>query len=194
VAATRSFPIEVGDRWVVVISVARHEQGFAQTADGQVVVRRDAMNISLIGTQLADFVTRHVISARRARPCAHQRHCPGSARGRQHVRPGRVTSPARRRPAGAGGREIRRSIRLADTITPPPGFKLSCANLHDLVLDLARRGTVTNYQLRERLSLDRVEALRLLTDLVESGQLVRVGERRGAHYLLADWGGSAVPC
>ncbi|MGH3812319.1 MAG: type IV toxin-antitoxin system AbiEi family antitoxin domain-containing protein, partial [Pseudonocardiaceae bacterium] len=57
--------------------------------------------------------------------------------------------------------------------------------LHDLVLDLARQGPVTNSQLRERLSLDRVETLRLLTDLVESGQLVRVGERRGVHYLLA---------
>lgn len=55
-------PIEVGDRCVVVISVARREQGFAQTADGQVVVRRDAMNTSLIGTQLADFVTRHALA------------------------------------------------------------------------------------------------------------------------------------
>jgi ATP-dependent DNA helicase RecG len=84
--------------------------------------------------------------------------------------------------------------RLADTITPPPGLTLSRATLHDLVLDLARQGPITNYQLRERLSLDRVEALRLLTDLVESGQLVRAGERRGAHYLLADRGGSAAPC
>ncbi|MGH3839273.1 MAG: RNA-binding domain-containing protein, partial [Pseudonocardiaceae bacterium] len=72
--------------------------------------------------------------------------------------------------------------RLAATTTPPPGLKLSRANLHDLVLDLARQGPVTNSQLRERLSLDRVETLRLLTDLVESGQLVRVGERRGVHY------------
>ncbi|MGH3700560.1 MAG: ATP-binding protein [Pseudonocardiaceae bacterium] len=76
--------------------------------------------------------------------------------------------------------------RLAATITPPPGLQLSRANLHDLVLDLAQEGPVTNGQLRERLSLDRVEALRLLTDLVESGQLVRVGARRGVHYLLPD--------
>ena len=75
--------------------------------------------------------------------------------------------------------------RLANTITPPPGLKLSRATLHDLVLDLARQGPVTNSQLRERLSLDRVEALRLLTDLVESGQLVRIGERRGVHYVLS---------
>jgi len=45
---------------------------------------------------------------------------------------------------------------------------------------------VTNRYLRERLSVDRVEALRLLTELVEAGQLVRVGQRREARYLLAD--------
>jgi predicted HTH transcriptional regulator len=74
---------------------------------------------------------------------------------------------------------------LAETITPPPGLKLSRAHLHDLVLDLARQAPVTNQYLRERLSVDRVEALRLLTELVEAGQLVRVGQRRGVRYLLA---------
>ncbi|MGH3774880.1 MAG: ATP-binding protein [Pseudonocardiaceae bacterium] len=83
--------------------------------------------------------------------------------------------------------------RLAGTITPPPGLKLSRANLHDLVLDLARQGSVTNWRVRERLSLDRVEALRLLTHLVESGQLVRVGERRGVHYLLPGDARNAAP-
>ncbi len=111
------------------------------------------------------------------------------------------STPARgtlHRPRDAGllvqeGEKAGARYRLAATITPPPGLKLSRANLHDLVLDLARQGPVTNYQLRERLSLDRVEALRLLTNLVESGQLARVGERRGAHYLLADRDGSAAP-
>lgn len=80
--------------------------------------------------------------------------------------------------------------RLADSITPPPGLRLSPANLRDLVLDLARRGPVTNRQLRERLSLDRLETLRLLTGMVESGDLVRLGERRGARYVLAEhWDG-----
>ncbi|MGH3932268.1 MAG: ATP-binding protein, partial [Pseudonocardiaceae bacterium] len=101
----------------------------------------------------------------------------------------------RLRDAGLLAQEGERSgarYRLADTITPPPGLKLSRANLHELVLDLARQGPVTNHQLRDRLSLDRVEALRLLTGLVESGQLVRVGERRGVHYLLADNVGSST--
>lgn len=87
--------------------------------------------------------------------------------------------------------------RLADTITPPPGLRLSRANLNDLVLDLARQGPVTSSQPRERLSLDRVETLRLLTDLVESGQLTRVGERRGVHYStcsLIDSTSTAIRC
>lgn len=82
--------------------------------------------------------------------------------------------------------------RLASTITPPTGPTLSRANLHDLVLDFARQGPITNHQLRERLFIDRIEALRVLTDLVESGQLVRIGERRGVRYLFADDSGSTT--
>jgi ATP-dependent DNA helicase RecG len=55
-------PLTVGDRTVVGISVARREQGFAQTADGQVVVRRDAMNVALIGADLADFIRRNALT------------------------------------------------------------------------------------------------------------------------------------
>ncbi len=94
----------------------------------------------------------------------------------------------RLRDAGLLAQEGRMSgarYQLAETITPPPGLKLSRAHLHDLVLDLARQAPVTNQYLRERLSVDRVEALRLLTELVEAGQLVRVGQRRGVRYLLA---------
>jgi ATP-dependent DNA helicase RecG len=46
-------PLDVGGRTVVALSVARRAQGFAQTADGQVVVREDAMNVALIGSDLA---------------------------------------------------------------------------------------------------------------------------------------------
>lgn len=75
---------------------------------------------------------------------------------------------------------------LADDITPPPGLRLSRANLQELVIDLARSSTVTNGLLRERLSVDRAEALRVLNELVESGRLIRLGERRGARYVLAE--------
>lgn len=75
---------------------------------------------------------------------------------------------------------------LAASLMPPSGLRLTRADLHRVVLDLARAGPVTNQMLRERLSVDRVEALRVLNDLVAAGELVRVGERRGAHYLLAE--------
>ncbi len=42
---------------VVVLSVARREQGFAQTADGLVLVRRGARSVALIGGELLTFVT-----------------------------------------------------------------------------------------------------------------------------------------
>ena len=73
---------------------------------------------------------------------------------------------------------------LAPDIAPPPGLRLSRTNLRELVLDLARSSPVTNQLIRDRLSVDRVEALRVLNELVEAGKLTRLGERRGAHYVL----------
>lgn len=55
-------PIGVGDRTVVAVAVARRMQGFTQTSDGQVVVRRDAMNVALIGPELARFVSRNALT------------------------------------------------------------------------------------------------------------------------------------
>lgn len=75
---------------------------------------------------------------------------------------------------------------LAPSLMPPSGLRLTRADLHAVVLDLARSAPVTNQLLRDRLSVDRVEALRVLNELVATGDLVRVGERRGAHYVLAD--------
>lgn len=76
---------------------------------------------------------------------------------------------------------------LAPAIATAPGLRLSRANLHDLVLDLAKSSSpVTNRLVRERLFLDRVEALRVLSELVEAGKLVRLGERRGARYVLGE--------
>jgi ATP-dependent DNA helicase RecG len=75
---------------------------------------------------------------------------------------------------------------LGPDIAPPPGLRLSRTNLHDLVLDLARSTPITNHLVRERLSLDRVEALRVLNELVAAGKLARRGERRGVHYVPID--------
>jgi ATP-dependent DNA helicase RecG len=47
----------VDGRPVTVLSVARRSQGFAQTADGQVLVRRGARSTPLLGAELLAFVT-----------------------------------------------------------------------------------------------------------------------------------------
>lgn len=54
-------PIEVEDRFILAVRVARREEGFAQSSDGRVLVRRDAMNVALIGEDLAEFVAQHAL-------------------------------------------------------------------------------------------------------------------------------------
>lgn len=80
---------------------------------------------------------------------------------------------------------------LAPTLAPPAGLRMSQADLRHTVGDLAAEQPVTNALVRERLGLDRVEALRLLTGLVAEGRLVREGERRGVRYLLPNQKGPA---
>ncbi len=72
---------------------------------------------------------------------------------------------------------------LADSIAAPAGLRLGRADLHAAVVELAEERPVTNSIVRERFALDRLEALRILTDLVETGSLVRIGERRGVRYV-----------
>ena len=49
--------IDVEGRPVTVVSVAKRSQGFAQTADGQILVRRGARSTPLLGAELLSFVT-----------------------------------------------------------------------------------------------------------------------------------------
>lgn len=49
--------LEVDGKPVTVVSVAKREQGFAQTADGQVLVRRGARSVPLMGAELLALVT-----------------------------------------------------------------------------------------------------------------------------------------
>jgi ATP-dependent DNA helicase RecG len=49
--------LEVDGKPITVVSVAKREQGFAQTADGQVLVRRGARSVPLMGAELLAFVT-----------------------------------------------------------------------------------------------------------------------------------------
>lgn len=53
----RIIEIAVGSRRVVAVRVARREEGFAQTSDGRVLVRRGGRNAALYGSDLARFIT-----------------------------------------------------------------------------------------------------------------------------------------
>ena len=49
---------DVGQRIVVVLAVGRRHEGFAQTPDGRVLVRRGASNVALVGRELSEFMGR----------------------------------------------------------------------------------------------------------------------------------------
>ncbi|MGH3431312.1 MAG: hypothetical protein ACRDQB_00595 [Thermocrispum sp.] len=50
---------------------------------------------------------------------------------------------------------------------------------------MAAEKPLTNQMVRERLALDRADALRALKQLVADGELVQEGRRRGTTYRLA---------
>jgi ATP-dependent DNA helicase RecG len=74
---------------------------------------------------------------------------------------------------------------LARAVNAPAAFRLSPSDLRTFLLELAEEEPLTNARVRSETGLDRVEAFRLLDQLVDEGRLVRRGERRGAHYLRA---------
>lgn len=53
--------LAVGTKSVVVLSVARRAEGFAQTPDGRVLVRRGTMSVALIGEELARFINERAL-------------------------------------------------------------------------------------------------------------------------------------
>jgi ATP-dependent DNA helicase RecG len=48
--------LDVEDKRVIVIAVARKVEGFAQTSNGRVLVRRGTMNVPLFGPELVQFI------------------------------------------------------------------------------------------------------------------------------------------
>jgi ATP-dependent DNA helicase RecG len=76
--------------------------------------------------------------------------------------------------------------RLASELAPPAGLKLSREELHVLILRMAEDGPLTNQSVRDGTGLDRRDVLTLFDELVESGKLRRLGERRGTRYVLAE--------
>lgn len=74
---------------------------------------------------------------------------------------------------------------LAKGLAPPAGRQLDDVELREVILGMAADQNVTNESVRTRTGLNRAQVLALLTALVESGELVRHGERRGTNYTLA---------
>lgn len=71
---------------------------------------------------------------------------------------------------------------LARDIGVPARIRHTDAELDEIALTLATELPLTNAALRERTGLDRQEALRVLRRLVERGELIQRGERRGTRY------------
>lgn len=121
------------------------------------------------------------------------------------VREGSVTNGRARAALGIDSVEARRVLRrLLDRgvltrhgdrggaqyhLSPgaPLGTRVfSPSELTATIVDLARTSDyLTNQQVREATGLDRTIVLRALNEMVESGVLVRHGERRGVRYMLA---------
>ena len=74
---------------------------------------------------------------------------------------------------------------LAKGLATPAGRQLDDVELREVILGMAADQNVTNESVRTRTGLNRAQVLVLLTALVESGELVRHGERRGTNYTLA---------
>lgn len=74
---------------------------------------------------------------------------------------------------------------LARELGPPRGLELGPAELRTLIVSIASEaGRVTNESVRRRTGLERAPVLSVLNALVEDGELVRHGERRGSYYTL----------
>ena len=73
---------------------------------------------------------------------------------------------------------------IAPDLGVPARIRHTDAELDALALSLAGRGPVTNALLRERTGLGSHEARAVLRRLVDRGQLVQLGERRGTRYVL----------
>lgn len=73
---------------------------------------------------------------------------------------------------------------ISPDLGPPPGLLLSDEEIDSLVVDLARKGPITNEVVRKRTGLSPSQALAVLARLVAAGRLDRRGERRGANYVL----------
>lgn len=74
---------------------------------------------------------------------------------------------------------------LEGSLEPPAGLRLNPDELADLVEDLARKGPVSNSDIRDATGLDRWKVRNLLGALVSEGRLIQSGQRSGTRYRAA---------
>jgi ATP-dependent DNA helicase RecG len=101
------------------------------------------------------------------------------------------TTRALQRLVGAGmlersGNRGGTRYQLARELGPPAGLRLGRSELLALIAEMAKTGPVTNAAVRARTGLERQEVLGLLEQLVQDGELIRIGERRGTRYVRAE--------
>lgn len=53
--------LTVDENPILVIAVDRRHDGFAQAPDGRILARREAQNVTLVGTEFTDFVSRRAL-------------------------------------------------------------------------------------------------------------------------------------
>lgn len=71
---------------------------------------------------------------------------------------------------------------LVEDVAPPAAFRMTEQQLDDLVLAEARSGPISNQDVRRLTGVDRRGALQILKRLVDSGDLRRMGNKRGTRY------------
>ena len=76
------------------------------------------------------------------------------------------------------------SYTLAESIAPPAAFRMTPAQIEELVLERAEASPLSNEIVRQVTGLDRRSVRSLLQHLVSSGRLVQVGARKGTRYHL----------
>lgn len=71
---------------------------------------------------------------------------------------------------------------LVEKLSPPAAYHMSSEQISQHVLSAAQDQSITNEDVRNLTGLDRTAALRLLRQLVRSGELTQSGSRRGTRY------------
>ncbi len=192
---------------VTVVSISRRRQGVSQTSDGRILVRRGKQNLPLTGTDLVELVKHRIqdsfdgnrLADRTDLLPTDRRILIEAARGKE------LTNSAVRALLDVDSSTARQILqrlhktglleqagqrrgtryRIALNLGWPAQVGLNHAELREEVLRMAEDTPVTNAILRDRLSLSRAEAVRLLNGLVADDLLALRGSKRGSHYVLA---------